>query len=57
MAGGEKTLITGVGIFYADKTETQRKGVKIDVVVQPTIEGRKAGKDELLEKAIELIKK
>ena len=57
MAGGEKTRITGIGIFYPDKTETQRKGVKIDVVVQPTIDGRIAGKDEVLEKAIELVKK
>ena len=57
MAGGEKTMITGIGIFYPDKTETQRKGIKIDVIVKPTLEGILEGKDEVLEKAIGLVKK
>lgn len=56
MAGGEKTKITGIGIFYPDKTETQRKGIKIDLIVKPTIKGIIEGKDEVLEKAIELVK-
>ena len=50
-----KTRMTGVGIFYPDGTETQRKGVRIDVHVNETIQGIKAGKDEILEKAIDLI--
>ncbi|MDX1350566.1 MAG: S41 family peptidase, partial [Putridiphycobacter sp.] len=54
MPGGIPTRITGVGIFYPDGTETQRTGIKIDVVVNPTIEGLVAGKDEQLEKAIEV---
>ncbi len=57
MAGGEKTKITGIGIFYPDKTETQRKGIKIDVIVKPTIDGIKEGRDEVLEKGLELVKK
>ncbi len=57
MAGGEKTMITGIGIFYPDKTETQRKGIKIDLIVKPTIKGIIEGKDEVLEKAIELVRK
>ncbi len=48
-------MISGIGIYYPDGTETQRKGVKIDVVVNPTIKGIKAGRDELLEKAKEMI--
>jgi C-terminal processing protease CtpA/Prc len=40
--------------MYPDKTETQRKGVKIDIEIKPTIEGLKQGRDEILEKAIEL---
>lgn len=52
--GGYKTAISGVGIMYPDKTETQRKGVKIDIEIKPTIEGLKQGRDEILEKAIEL---
>lgn len=57
MAGGEKTMITGIGIFYPDKTETQRKGIKIDLIVKPTIKGIMEGKDEVFEKAVELVKK
>ncbi|MFN3999381.1 hypothetical protein [Algoriphagus sp.] len=38
-----------------DGTETQRKGVKIEIEVNPTIQGIIAGKDEILEKAIEFV--
>lgn len=55
MAGGFKTAISGIGIFYPDRTETQRKGVKIDIEIKPTIQGIIDGKDEVLEKAIEYI--
>ncbi|TAJ11957.1 peptidase S41 [Marinilabiliaceae bacterium JC017] len=55
MVGGYKTMITGIGIFYPDRTETQRKGVKVDIEVKPTIQGIIDGKDEVLEKAIEFI--
>lgn len=51
--GGNKTGFTGNGIFYPDGTETQRKGVKIDIEVKVTINGIIEGKDEILEKAIE----
>jgi len=53
--GGMKTLISGIGIYYPDGTVTQRVGVKIDKVVKPTIKGIRQGKDECLEKAIEMI--
>ncbi len=55
MVDGHKTAITGVGIFYPDNTETQRKGVKIDIEVKPTIQGIIDGKDEVLEKAVEFL--
>lgn len=55
MLGGYKTQISGVGIFYPDGTETQRRGVKIDIDVKPTIEGLVKGKDEILERAIEFV--
>jgi len=57
LGGGIRTYMSGIGIFYPDGTETQRKGVKIDVQVYPTIKGLKEGKDEVLEKAIELASK
>ncbi len=55
LPGGIKTMFSGLGVYYPDGTNTQRTGVKIDHYVSPTIEGIKAGRDELLEKALELI--
>jgi hypothetical protein len=55
LPGGIYTMISGIGIYYPDGAETQGKGVKIDVVVKPTITGIKAGKDELLDKAKAII--
>lgn len=54
--GGYKTVMTGNGVLYPDGTETQRKGVKIDIEVKPTIKGLRQGRDEVLEKAIEIAK-
>jgi C-terminal processing protease CtpA/Prc len=55
LPGGIYTFISGIGIFYPDGRQTQRKGIKIDVSFSPTIEGIIQGKDELLDKAIEII--
>ena len=52
--GGYRTAISGNGILYPNGTETQRKGVRIDIEVKPTINGLKNGRDEVLEKAIEI---
>lgn len=57
LPGGIYTMISGIGIYYPDKTETQRTGVKIDMVIRPTLKAFREGKDELLDKAIELIRK
>ena len=46
------TLITGIGVYYPDKTETQRIGIVPDIEVKPTIEGIKEGKDEVLDRAL-----
>ena len=56
LPGGLRTMISGIGVYYPDGKETQRLGIVPDLVVKPTIEGIKNGKDELLEKAIELIR-
>ncbi len=55
LPGGVNTLITGVGIYNPDKSQTQRVGIKPDIYIEPTIQGIKEGRDELLEKAIEII--
>jgi carboxyl-terminal processing protease len=54
--GGNKSLMSGTGIYYPDGTITQRKGVKVDIEILPTIKGIQDGKDEVLEKAIEIIR-
>jgi C-terminal processing protease CtpA/Prc len=56
LPGNLKTIISGIGVYYPDGTETQKVGIVPDIELLPTIEGIKAGKDELLEKAIEIIK-
>jgi C-terminal processing protease CtpA/Prc len=55
LPGGISTMISGIDVLYPNGTETQRKGVRIDVPISPTIAGIKAGKDELLEKAVAII--
>lgn len=57
LPGGISTMISGIGVYYPDGKETQRVGIIPDIEVKPTIEGIKNGKDEVLEKAIEFIRK
>ena len=47
------TSMTGVGIFYPDRSPVQRIGIAPDIKVERTIAGIRAGKDEILDKAIE----
>ena len=56
LPGGLRTGISGIGVFYPNGTSTQRVGIIPDIKIEPTINGIKSGKDELLEKAIEIIK-
>lgn len=53
--GGLTSMISGIGVYYPDGTQTQRIGIVPDLEVRPTIQGIKSGKDEPLDKAIELI--
>ena len=55
--GGYSTTFTGLGIYYPDKRETQRVGIIPDIVVHPTIEGIRSNRDEVLEKALEVLGK
>ena len=55
LPGNVNTMISGIGVYYPDGTETQRVGIVPDVEVHPTIDGVRAGRDELLERAVELI--
>lgn len=57
LPGGMKTYFTGIGVYFPDGKETQRIGIVPDVIVKPTIEGIRAGKDEVLEKALAILNK
>lgn len=57
LPGGLKTMISGLGVYYPNGEQTQRIGIVPDIEVRPTIDGIRKGKDELLEKAIEIILK
>jgi C-terminal processing protease CtpA/Prc len=57
LPGGIRTMISGIGVYYPDGKETQRIGIVPDIEVKPTIRGILEGKDELLDKAIEIINK
>ncbi len=55
LPGKIRSRITGIGIYYPNRSETQRVGIVPDVEVKPTITGIKEGRDEVLEIAIQLI--
>lgn len=53
---GLNTRFTGLGAYYPDGRETQRIGIIPDILVKPSVDGIKKGKDEILETALEYIK-
>ncbi|REC49585.1 S41 family peptidase [Chryseobacterium pennipullorum] len=52
---GLDTRFTGLGAYYPEGKETQRIGIIPDILVKPTVEGIKAERDELLERALDYI--
>ncbi len=57
LPGGIRTLMSGVGVYFPNGGETHGDGIRPLVFVSPTIKGVSEGRDELVEKAIELINK
>jgi len=55
LPGNYQFPFTGNAIFYPDGTEAQRKGVKINQVIHPSIQDILNHKDTMLEKALQLI--
>lgn len=49
------TRISGLGVFYADGRQTQRVGILPTIKVKPTVAGLQAKRDEVLEKALNLL--
>jgi len=52
LPGDVEGMISGIGVFYPDGTPTQRIGIVPDLVVRPTVEGIRAGRDEVLEAGV-----
>jgi C-terminal processing protease CtpA/Prc len=55
LPGGLRTMISGIGVFYPDHRPTQRVGIVPDLEVRPTIAGIRAGRDEVLEAAVQRV--
>lgn len=55
LPGGIRTWFSGLGVFYADRSPTQRVGILPDVHVTPTIAGIQNGVDEVLQRALALV--
>ena len=55
LPGGLHTMISGIGVFYPDKSSTQRIGIVPKIEARPTIAGIRAGRDEVLEEALRQI--
>lgn len=56
LPGNIEFTFTQLGAYYPNWEILQRKGVKIDVPVSPTVDDIKQGRDIWIEKAIEIIK-
>ena len=52
LPGGLGTAISGIGVYYPDRRPTQQVGIVADLEVHPTVEGIRAGRDEVLEAAL-----
>jgi C-terminal processing protease CtpA/Prc len=55
LPGGINSLISGIGVFYPDRSPTQQIGIVPDLEIRPTIEGIRAGRDEVLEEAVSTV--
>jgi C-terminal processing protease CtpA/Prc len=55
LPGGIHVYFSGQGVWHADGRQLQRVGLQPTVEVRPTLAGIRAGKDEVLDKAIEYL--
>lgn len=55
LPGDLETLISGIGVFHPDRRPTQGVGIVPDVLVEPTVQGLRQGRDEVLEAALRRI--
>jgi C-terminal processing protease CtpA/Prc len=57
LPGGISAWFSGHDVRHADGRQLQRMGLQPDIVVRPTLAGVRAGRDEILERALEFLKK
>jgi C-terminal processing protease CtpA/Prc len=57
LPGGLAVTFSGHEVRHADGRQLQRVGLRPDIEVRPTIEGLRAGRDEVLDRALELLRK
>jgi C-terminal processing protease CtpA/Prc len=57
LPGGMYVQFTGQGVSHADGRQLQRVGLQPDVEVRPTLAGIRAGRDEVLDAAIDYLGK
>lgn len=55
LPGGIRVYFSGEGVWHADGRQLQRLGLQPIVEVRPTLAGIRAGKDEVLDKAVEYL--
>jgi C-terminal processing protease CtpA/Prc len=55
LPGGIRTFFSGLGVFYPDRSPTQRVGIVPDIHVTPTIVGIQNGVDEVLQRSLALV--
>jgi C-terminal processing protease CtpA/Prc len=55
LPGGIYVHFSGQGVWHADGRQLQRLGLQPDVEAYPTLAGIRAGKDEVLDKALEYV--
>lgn len=56
LPGDIVSYMSGIGIYNPDGSEVERVGLTPDIEVKPTIKGLSNGRDELIDKAVEIIK-
>ena len=52
---GTTVHFTGMRVLNPDRSLLHGRGIPLDVVVRPSVEGIAAGKDEILEAALRLV--
>jgi C-terminal processing protease CtpA/Prc len=55
LPGGLRAAMTGIGAFYPNKRPTQQIGIIPDLVVEPTIDGIRTGRDVVLEAGLKKV--